>query len=269
MWGSGKRQLLERVAREVRELFLYLTLRLPFLHPVFRRLRVVVVSVETLETLQRHPVLPGEHGLLIGAERFAQLSLGQKLFTLLHEALHVALRHVDKCRRREHPDLFNIAADIVVNELIRAAAAGHHPEIEMPQGALTAEDAEKLTGGLITAERARRASAEEIYYALLRALSTGRLRPCQCSDDDLVAATTTDWESRLGINDRAPAVTVQESGNSTGQDYVTVEPLDRSGFDPAQIASEIEAMQAVMPSPGIGTMPGSIQVLVDQLRRAR
>lgn len=89
----------------------------------------------------------GERSVTIGADYFRQLSKEQRIGTLLHATLHVALLHAQRRGARDLP-LWNLAADIVVNNLI--AEAGH---FAIPP--LTAHDTEFADHAV-----------EEVYEAL-------------------------------------------------------------------------------------------------------
>jgi predicted metal-dependent peptidase len=79
----------------------------------------------------------------------------------LHEALHLELRHHDRCGLRD-PDLWNVAADVSVNQMLEG-----RPGVRRPPGRVMPADL-----GLPPDQTA------EQYYALL----AGRRPPPGCSD---------------------------------------------------------------------------------------
>jgi predicted metal-dependent peptidase len=105
-------------------------------------------------------------------EFLKSLSTNQQDGLLLHEILHAALLHPLRLGERD-PELWNIAADIIVNGMILRQSG-----LELPAGGLRDERLEHL-------------SVEEVYELLRRARSeeppnTGN-KPYQLADLDLLA----------------------------------------------------------------------------------
>ncbi len=96
------------------------------------------------------------------------LSTSQQDGLLLHEVLHAALMHVLRRGVRD-PELWNVAADLVVNGMIEAQGM-----FELPLGGLRDPKLEHL-------------SVEEIYELLLK-----EAKPRNCSMPDLLAAGDSD-----------------------------------------------------------------------------
>lgn len=89
-----------------------------------------------------------------------------RTFVLLHEALHLAFRHPWLARRRNRV-LYNLAADMVVNEMLF-----RHGYTGAPPPAVTAEmiyETLRAQGVEVQLEELRRASVEEVYHLLARA----------------------------------------------------------------------------------------------------
>ncbi|KUK41513.1 MAG: Uncharacterized protein XD69_0442 [Clostridia bacterium 62_21] len=89
-----------------------------------------------------------------------------KTFVLLHEALHLGFRHPWLARRRNRA-LYNLAADMVVNEMLF-----RHGYTGAPPPAVTAEmihDTLRSRGVKVPLAELRRASVEEVYHLLARA----------------------------------------------------------------------------------------------------
>ena len=108
--------------------------------------------------------------LLVNASYFSGLSLEQRCAVLKHEVLHIVFRHLTRGRGLI-PDLFNIAADLVVNQLCA----------DLPGGALNIDDFIR-NGFPLKPDR----TAEE-YYALLASKT-----------DDAHWATKL-WESKSAV----------------------------------------------------------------------
>jgi len=90
-----------------------------------------------------------KYNLYINPEFFETLSVNERIGVLIHEALHVMLKHNFRQGERDQR-LFNIAADIALNQLINAPA-------ELPEGAMLPKTFQFETG--LTAEG---------YYELLK-----------------------------------------------------------------------------------------------------
>jgi predicted metal-dependent peptidase len=118
--------------------------RLAMSHPFFAALmmmapREITQAVDTAATDGRR--------LLFNAGFLAGLAADQLDGLVVHEVLHCALLHVPRRGRRD-PLLWNVAADIHVNGLIR-----REPRLQLPEGAVIDERLEDL-------------SVEEIYEVL-------------------------------------------------------------------------------------------------------
>jgi predicted metal-dependent peptidase len=112
--------------------------------------------------------------IFFNPEFLKSLPIQQQDGVLLHEILHAALLHTSRLKERE-PELWNIAADIVVNGMILRQSG-----FELPPGGLRAEKLEHL-------------SVEEVYE-LLRAAQgeasgLGGANRLQLANPDLLAMT--------------------------------------------------------------------------------
>jgi len=65
-------------------------------------------------------------GVIWIGRKFMELPVKQRLYVLGHEVLHSALQHAAR-RADRHPELWNIAADVVVNEALNKAGVGEFP----------------------------------------------------------------------------------------------------------------------------------------------
>jgi predicted metal-dependent peptidase len=104
--------------------------------------------------------------IFLNPEFLTSLPIGQQEGILVHEILHAALLHPIRARERD-PQLWNIAADIVVNGTII------HSGFELPPGGLRDEQLEQL-------------SVEEVYELLRDRDTTGSVRQWQLADLDLL-----------------------------------------------------------------------------------
>lgn len=147
--AASTRELRARLERAI--------VRLLFAYPFYARVlskaaRGFTDSVETLAVAE----LRGKPIILINpAFFFGTLETeAHRMGVLIHEVLHIVLRHVAREVPGPRPDLWRYACDIAVNELIPAEL--------LPPGALAAADFPEalLRPGM---------SAEEVYTALSRA----------------------------------------------------------------------------------------------------
>ena len=103
-----------------------------------------------IETTKKLPTAATDGRKIFFNEEFLNsLSSKEQNALMLHEVLHMALLHVTRRQNRD-PDIWNIAADIVVNDLIE-----RNTSFPLPQGA-------------ITDTRFQDKSVEYIYEALLK-----------------------------------------------------------------------------------------------------
>ncbi|WP_309729127.1 DUF2201 family putative metallopeptidase [Chamaesiphon sp. OTE_75_metabat_556] len=110
--------------------------------------------------------------IFLNPEFLKSLPIGQQEGILIHEILHAALLHPIRAQERD-PQLWNVAADIVVNGTIIQSG------FELPPGGLRDEQLEQL-------------SVEEVYELLrgneTEADATGRVRQWQLADLDLLSS---------------------------------------------------------------------------------
>lgn len=149
-----KQQNVEKILNEIYELRRLILLKYPFLYPILRNMRVKVSNeVEIAATNGKY--------ILINGDAWQKMSVKDKIFTLLHETLHVALEHVNKERIKRDRCRWNIACDVVVNELLLRLGLAPPPYV------ITAEKLRDMFR--IKIDKVDKRSAEEIYYMLRRA----------------------------------------------------------------------------------------------------
>lgn len=100
-------------------------------------------------------VINGEIKLYINPEGYLNYTKPERLFILKHEVLHIIYIHYLRRRDRD-PSLFNVAADIAINQLIEA------PHCQFPADALRI-DSWKKDKGFVLPEKEN----AEVYYQLL------------------------------------------------------------------------------------------------------
>jgi len=132
-------------------------LRIRATHPFFGVLALFADlrlgdEIQTAATDGRH--------IYLNSEYCSGLSPSQLSGLLLHEILHCALEHVTRRGTRE-PALWNVAADIVVNGMIRAACS-----FELPLGSVEDPSLASM-------------SAEEVYSRLCE---SGQVVRCELTD---------------------------------------------------------------------------------------
>ncbi|RLE54091.1 MAG: hypothetical protein DRJ40_11630 [Thermoprotei archaeon] len=111
--------------------------------------------------------------LIINPNFWERLNLRQKAFVLLHEVLHIALKHVQGMREKEYHGTWNIACDVVINELLKKwnmfkndKLSVSYVEIDPVTGIW---DANAVAPVIQCDPRdVERMSADEIYLRLLR-----------------------------------------------------------------------------------------------------
>jgi len=65
-------------------------------------------------------------GVIWIGKKFMELPVKQRLYVLGHEVLHAALQHAAR-RADRNPELWNISADVIVNEALNKAGVGEFP----------------------------------------------------------------------------------------------------------------------------------------------
>jgi predicted metal-dependent peptidase len=99
--------------------------------------------------------------ILLDPDRISYLSPEQLASILLHEALHIALGHLESVRRHRYPGTFNVASDSVINYFIHEIL-----RMELPPSVVTMQDVARVVG--LSVDELKKMSADEIYWLLLR-----------------------------------------------------------------------------------------------------
>jgi predicted metal-dependent peptidase len=190
-------------------------------------------------------------------QAYAALPVKQRDALFLHELLHAALLHALRRGVREQ-DLFNIAADLVVNGMIAAEGS-----LQLPEGA-------------IRDRRLEHHSVEEIYELLQKRQK--RKRP-QLPLADLLTASIVSSEPAGGSptqrrpSDRSgPAHTEQDESadhHKPGRDSAAdpkpgMDPVDRQELE-AHWKQAIQQAQVLLRSQGKGDLPAGLQRHLDEV----
>lgn len=179
--------------------------------PFFGALALFAKSIET----ESIPTAATDgHSLLFNPGFMSTHPLDEQLGILVHELLHAALRHVDR-RATADPDLWNLAADIVVNGII-AETYG----LKLPKSALRDVKLEKFP-------------VEEVYQILLK--RDGPPKRLQFIGADLLASPKgeveppdTDWNSAMA----QAAVVARLGANGVGNLPAGIERLIIEATEP-------------------------------------
>ncbi|MEA5474276.1 VWA-like domain-containing protein [Synechococcus sp. CCY9201] len=195
--------------------------------------------------------------LLFHPQAYAALPVKQRDALFLHELLHAALLHPVRRGVRDQ-ELFNIAADLVVNGMIAAEGS-----LQLPDGA-------------IRDERLEHHSVEEIYELLQKRQK--RKRP-QLPLADLLAAPITTSETAGGSpthrrqsgRSRSAHTRQDESADQhkQGRDSAVeqqpeMDPADRQELE-AHWKQAIQQAQVLLRSQGKGDLPAALQRHLDEI----
>jgi predicted metal-dependent peptidase len=168
--------------------------------------------------------------IFLNPEFLQSLSSSQQDGLLLHEILHAALLHPLRLGERE-PELWNIAADIIVNGIILRQSG-----FELPEGGLRDEQLEHL-------------SVEEVYELLRRVRSeepakTGN-KSYQLADLDLLAPESGDPSNSTGAEtsaQRLDSAALTAHWRQALQQATTIARTTQWGKLPVGIDRELESI---------------------------
>ena len=173
--------------------------------------------------------------LFFHPEGYGDLQPAERDAVFLHELLHAALLHPVRLGVRDR-ELFNIAADIVVNGMVAAEQS-----VALPEGAIRNQKLEHL-------------SVEEVYE-LLQKQVTKKKKPLMLPLADLLLPGSMDSRGR-------------EGGDQEGDAHGTVESLDPAGelhdlHDRSTLEAHwkqaIQQAKVLASSQGQGSLPAGMQ----------
>lgn len=197
--------------------------------------------------------------ILVNPAFWASLRDGNtKKFVLLHEALHLELRHHERLDDMpvRVPELWNIVTDAVINDVLLKV----YPGTELADRVVTTMDVYRLLSELspdiakrIPYDRFKRLGEEEMYMLLLRAVNIGSDRAGERVGETV--GKTVEGGSLVG-DPGEPLARVEPDVRVDGP--ATEEEKRR------RIAEAVEALRGVLR--GIGVRPGEASELLDRLR---
>ena len=143
--------------KEFEEAATLVMIKNPFVGSILYKLRVLKTDklVETAGVDERG-------NLYINEKRFKKLSLETRAFIVAHEVLHAAFRHAFRGGRVESEGLFNIAADIIVNEALIDNDFRHRDDFHPVRAHHVSSLIEK------SEDEIKRWSVERLYRELLK-----------------------------------------------------------------------------------------------------
>jgi len=103
----------KNIRKILSDLFRMLAMKFPFIMSLILKLRIVATKL--IETCG----VSTDGTLYINPDWFVELSENERIFVILHEALHLALGHPWRAKNKKYREIYNIAADVVINEILR------------------------------------------------------------------------------------------------------------------------------------------------------
>ena len=159
MVTSMSRSIIDEVREDVLKVRKYVCVRYPWFFSIIAKCRIVIrEGVGTAATDGR--------AIYVDPNFWKGLSYEDRVFTLMHEAMHIALKHVDKSRSKKYRGTWNIATDAVINEFLMKC--GVRCSTYMRSTLVTGESIETITRGEVRAEEVPKLSADELYWRLLK-----------------------------------------------------------------------------------------------------
>ncbi|RLE43765.1 hypothetical protein DRJ19_02135 [Candidatus Woesearchaeota archaeon] len=157
--------------REFEEAATLIMIKSPFVGSILYKLRVLKTTKLTeIAGVDKYG------NLYINEERFKKLSLESRAFVVGHETLHAVFKHAFRGGRVESKELFNIAADIIVNEALIDNDFRHRDDLHPLRAHHVSSLIEK------SEDEIKRWSVERLYRELLKHAipygGSGRSRPC-------------------------------------------------------------------------------------------
>lgn len=174
-----------------------------------------------------------------------ELSDSELMFVLMHETLHAALRHCDRCQDRSN-ELFNTACDIVVNSNILMSSGGNPSSIRLRKYGISMHlTPDGKEGALFT--------AEEVYEMLKKEESRRKNAASQRVGDRI-----TEPQER------------QAAGTSFQDDHSRwkMDPSEEAAWM-QRVRDAAESVRLRQKNAGIGDLPLSITRMLKSLTTVR
>lgn len=231
--------LIRNMRQELADMKAVLFLKAPFLALLLGKMRIGL-------SREVRTVVATTYGeTVVNPDFWRRLSGEAKTFILLHETLHLAFRHPWSAEGRNRT-LFNVAADMVVNEML--FQHGYRRAPGNPVTAPLVREMLRARGVVLSTEELRRASSDEVYLLL----SSGGARD---ADQEALDDVPPDLDPPEGEPKDPGADIVQDGGRKPGE-----KPEDYWRAAVAEAA--VVAHQA-------GTSPGDFQRVVDESLKSR
>lgn len=257
---------IEKFKAELREAYAILSALAPFVSSLLHRLRIVMSEdVETATVNSRNE-------LFISSRFWSSLTIEEKTWLLAHEVLHVAMRDLHRMGDRD-PRLWNIATDVVNNELLRQLGLPIEKVKRLYEMVATFEKLGiEIEDKNVTKERLYEILKEQYRYVKLTVIQdltgdSGNQDQQQSSD------------SRHGSKDQtgngSSCVAGSEETQHGDPSRVALQEGDPSLYDDSASAEEIERRireairDAWMTAKLAGRMPGSLDRAIEELLKPK
>lgn len=169
--GGDVKRVVSGVARDLKHIETAFMARAPWLALILKRLRVVAREGLPVPAMVRGGVI------YIDLSQWRGMSADEKVFTIFHEVLHVALKHHLRVKRVECPVLYNLACDCIVNEIL--SSEGFHVASSSPLYDLPLSFRVSLHRWINPSDLLSM-SAEELYVLLMKLFKSAGCSPGSC-----------------------------------------------------------------------------------------
>lgn len=142
----------------------YITIEYPYFYPILKNLGFKVIKFHE-DLKDKVYALPGDKYVVINLDWWRRFDLKDKVFIILHEAMHIVLKHLSLGRLKKFKGTWNMSCDCLVNEFLKCY--GVKPGKELSKiDIIYADYLAKITN--IDVNTLIKMSADEIYYLLLK-----------------------------------------------------------------------------------------------------
>ena len=238
---------MEDVKKDILEVRKYLMIRFPFFYSVVANVPIYLSRrVPTAATNGKR--------ILVNPDYWKRLDKREKPSLLLHEILHVALRHIDKTREKKYKGTWNYATDVLINEFIKSLG------MVLPKGGIDAEWFCKVTRGEILPDKVIGKSADELYYILLKYIKEDKT--IDIIVDGSGSSSEDEGEKEGGEGEDKGDERKDGSGEDGGE--VPVVEVDESKLPTPE---DVKAATAIAKS--VGTVPGNSLRIIESLTKPK
>ena len=263
--SSVKDELFEKVEQEIDRILIRMTMKDPFYAQFISGcVRQVTCQLPTAGVgFQKDCIV-----LYINPDFFMNKlrSLEERAAVLKHEALHIILKHLFQMRRSEieFKDLYNIAADLEVNQYIgypwilpsSAITLAEYKALNLPKN----EVAEVYYNLLLKMKKEDQAQAKQLNQLLDQELNSGKgasdHRGWQAKSESLVPSS----EKSNGDGDKA--------GTNLTTIHEQLSPIDADTFE-YEVEKQVQQAVERLSSKDRGKLPGQILSLLEEWNKQR